>query len=213
MLVLFVEECIVEQRSPEWFAARLGIPTASMFEAVLAKTKSGYAATRDNYMSDLICERLTGEREESYINKAMQDGIDREPEARSALEMLGVTVVEVGFLRHPTIDTGCSPDGLIEEDGMVEIKCPLKATHKRTLLTGMPSKHIPQVQGQMWIAGRQWCDFVSYHPLFPDSMRLYVERIKRDNAYISTLESEIVKFLREMQEDINKLENRYAKCK
>ena len=198
----------MEQRSEEWFAARLGIPTASRYKDLLAKTKSGYSTSRQNYVAQLVCERLTGKREESYQNAAMQWGTEQEPFARMALEARGIMVEEVGFVRHPTIDTGCSPDGLIDADGMVEIKCPITATHIDTLLNGFPSGHVAQVQGQMWVCDRQWCDFVSYDPRLPKGMDFFVDRIDRDQAYIDTLETEVCKFLNEINDTIATLQEK-----
>lgn len=200
----------MEQRTEEWFAARLGKATASKFKDIMAKTKSGPAATRKNYLAQLVCERLTGSKDEGYINAAMQRGIDIEPQARMAYEsMTGEIVEEVGFIDVPTMMAGCSPDGLVGDDGMIEIKCPNAATHIETLLNGMPSEHIPQVQGQMWVAGRKWCDFVSYDDRLPENMRLYVERIHRSDSYISDLVAEIKSFLGEVDSTVAKLKEKF----
>lgn len=191
----------IAQRSPEWFAARLGIATASMFSAVLAKIKTGEAAERRNYRAQLVVERLTGKPVDTYQNAAMLHGTEQEPFARMAFAANTSAIVEeVGFLRHATIDAGCSPDGLIDEDGMIEIKCPFQtAIHIETLKNGMPREHIPQVQGQMWIAGRQWVDFVSFDPRMPERLQLFVQRIARDDEYITNLGKEIAAFMEEVK--------------
>ena len=155
----------IEQRTDEWFAARLGKVTASRVADVMAKTKTGYSASRDNYMAQLVVERITGERAESFTNAAMQWGTDQEPFARAAYEAAkDVMVEEEGFVPHPTIQmAGASPDGLVNDDGLVEIKCPNTATQIETLLTGaIPSKYVAQMQFQMACTGRAWCDFVRH---------------------------------------------------
>lgn len=189
------------QRSPEWFAARLGIATASRFNAVLAKIKTGESAERRNYRAQLVVERLTGKQVETYQNAAMQHGTEQEPFARMAFAAnTSVIVEEVGFLRHAEIEAGCSPDGLIDEDGMIEIKCPFQtAIHIDSLKNGMPKEHVPQVQGQMWIAGRQWVDFVSYDPRMPEKLQLFVQRIQRDDEYIANLSKEVAAFMEEVK--------------
>jgi putative phage-type endonuclease len=187
------------QRSPEWYFARLGRVTASRAADVLATIKSGEAATRKNYRSQLVCERLTAEPEESFETDAMRWGTEQEPFARMAFEASkGLLVQEVGFIQHPELMAGASPDGLIDDDLLVEIKCPGKSAHIDTLEKGMPSKHIPQVQFQMWITGRKACWFVSYHPKFPQELQLFTQLIPRDDAYIANLEAEVRKFLGEV---------------
>jgi putative phage-type endonuclease len=180
---------------------------------MVARTKSGYGASRANYAAQLIAERLTGVVAESYTNAAMQHGTDTEPEARSAYEFYhGVTVEQVAFVPHPTIpDAGCSPDGLVGDDGMVEIKCPMTATHLDTLLgQSTPAKYIDQMQFQMACASRKWCDFVSYDPRLPEHMRLFVRRVSRDDNRIAELETEAVLFLKEIASKIEQLENIYG---
>lgn len=197
------------QGSPEWFAERCGLATASRFKDVLAKVKSGEAAGRRNYRAQLVCERLTGTPADSFSNAAMQWGTETEPLARMAFEAAtGALVEEVGFIKHPAIMAGASPDGLIDHDGMVEIKCPNTATHIDTLLNGMSPDHLPQIQGQIWIAEREWVDFVSYDPRMPEKMRLHVQRVKRDNGYIGNLEAEVTVFLSEVDALIVKLNER-----
>jgi putative phage-type endonuclease len=201
------------QGSPEWFALRLGKVTASRVADIVAKTKSGYSASRANYMAQLVAERLTGTVAESYTNAAMQHGTETEPEARAAYEFYqGVTVQEVAFVTHPTIDqAGCSPDGLVVDDGLVEIKCPQTAGHLETLLgQAVPGKYDTQMQFQMACTGRKWCDFVSYDPRMPENMRLFIKRVPRDDARIKELESEIAAFLLEMAVKLSQLNSLYG---
>jgi hypothetical protein len=200
----------MHQGTPEWFAARCGLATASKFKDVLATIKSGEAATRRNYRAQLVCERLTGTVQESFQNEAMRWGTDNEPFARIAYEARGNIVQEVGFIRHASLMAGASPDGFVGDEGSIEIKCPNTATHIDTLLNGMPPDHIPQVQGQMWIAERAWVDFVSYDPRLPENMQLYVQRIHRDEDYIKNLEKEVAKFLTEVDQTIEQLTRKAA---
>lgn len=196
----------MEQRSEEWFNARLGKVTASRVADVLAKIKSGESASRRNYKIQLVSERLTGEKQETYINQAMQDGIDREFYARERYVQQFGEVEEVGFIQHPTLEAGASPDGLVGDDGLIEIKCPLGTTHTETLMTQeVPSKYIPQIQWQLRCTGRKWCDFVSYNPMFPEHLQLFVKRVEADEQYQLMLEKEIGDFLIEIQTIIDKL--------
>jgi hypothetical protein len=138
----------------------------------------------------------------------MLHGVETEPQARMAYEAFkGVLVDEMGFIDHPSIQYfGCSPDGLVEEDGLVEIKCPNSKTHLSTLLNGkIPTKYIPQVQTQMAVMNRQWCDFVSFDPRLPEDLQLFVVRVNRDDEYIAKLEEEVVAFLNEVNETVTKL--------
>ena len=196
----------MEQRSEEWFQARLGKVTASRVADVLAKIKSGESASRRNYKIQLVSERLTGERQESYINQAMQDGIDREQFAKDRYVQEHGEVEEVGFMQHPTLEAGASPDGLVGEDGIIEIKCPMGGTHTESLMSqDVPSKYIPQIQFQLRCSGRKWCDFVSYHPMFPKHLQLFVKRVEADEVYQAELDKEIELFLVEVQTIIDKL--------
>jgi putative phage-type endonuclease len=200
----------IEQRSDAWFTARLGKVTASRVADVIAKTKSGYSASRDNYMAQLICERLTGQQGESFTNAAMTWGTETEPLARSAYEAYAdVMVEEVGFVPHPTIEmSGASPDGLVGLFGMLEIKCPNTATHIDTLLSQVvPGKYITQMQWQMACCQRQWCDFVSFDPRLPQDLQLFVKRVEFDPEYVAMLEKEVIQFLAELDDKVNKLTN------
>ena len=205
----------VIQGSPEWFAARLGRVTASRVADVIAKTKSGYSASRANYAAELVAERLTGEAAATFTNAAMQWGTEREPEARMAYEFrTDVEVEQVGFVPHPSIAmSGASPDGLIGDLGLIEIKCPNTATHIDTLLgQAVPAKYITQMQWQMGCTGRQWCDFVSFDPRLPESMRLFVKRIVRDDAVIAGLECEVAAFLTEIDRKVDDLRRIYERA-
>lgn len=195
---------MIEQGSQEWLLARAGHATASRFADVMAKVRTGEAKTRSDYRWELVTERLTGQPVPQYVSKAMQRGTLLEPEARAAYEAeTGDLVERVGFLPHPSIEwCGASPDGLIGKDGGCEIKCPDNPViHVQTIKGGMPEEHRPQVQGGMWVTGRQWWDFISYDPRMPESMQLYVERIKRDEAYIESLAAEVTRFLAEVARD------------
>jgi putative phage-type endonuclease len=199
----------MEQRTDEWFAARLGKVTGSRVSDVMAKTKSGYSATRANYMAQLICERLTGVKAESFTSAAMEWGVENEPLAVAAYEAkAGVFVEPVGFIEHPTIAlAGASPDGFTALDGLIEIKCPNSATHIDTLLNqDVDSKYIKQMQWQMACTGRQWCDFVSFDPRLPENLQLFVKRIPRDEAAIAAMEMEVTKFLAELATKVQQLE-------
>lgn len=192
-----------EQGSEVWFQCRSGIATASCFSKVLATIKSGEAAERRNYRAKLVVERLTGKTVESFQSSAMKQGTEREPFARAAYEAkTGAWVNEVGFIRHDEIDCGASPDGLIGTDGLLEIKCPELATHLSYLrLAAEPFEYTAQIQGQIWIAEREWCDFVSYNPDFPAHLRLIVRRVKRDEKAIASLKFAVPLFMTEVCEE------------
>jgi putative phage-type endonuclease len=201
----------MEQRTDEWFNARLGKVTASKVADVVAKTKSGYSASRDNYMAQLICERLTGIKADSYSNAAMEWGTETEPLARAKYEIVTNQLVqEIGFVDHYIIPmSGASPDGLVGDDGLLEIKCPNTATHFDTILSDqIPSKYLYQMQWQMDCTGRLWCDFVSYDPRSPEGLDFYCKRLMRDASIIEMLQNEVSKFLDEMQRKINILESK-----
>ena len=198
----------MEQRSSEWFSARLGKVTASRVADIVSKTKSGYSTSRANYMAELIVERLTGKAAEHYQNAAMFWGTNTEPLALSSYEdRTGGLVEEVGFVPHPTIPmSGASPDGMVNEDGLVEIKCPNTSTHIETVLgQEVPAKYLPQMQWQMACTGRDYCDFVSFDPRLPDGMKIFVRTVRRDVEMIRNLEEEVSKFLAEIEAKIEQL--------
>lgn len=203
---------MIVQGSPEWFAARLGRVTASRVADVCAKTKTGYGASRANYMAELIAERLTGSCAERFTNAAMQWGTDKEPEARALYQFTGDhDVTEIGFVDHPRIAmTGASPDGLVGDDGLVEIKAPNTSTHLDTLLgQTVADKYIIQIQWQLACTERAWCDFVSYDPRLPGEMRMFCTRVMRDGARIAELEAEVRDFLSELDGKVSALRQRY----
>lgn len=192
----------MEQRSDDWFAARLGKVTASSLYKVLAKTKTGYGADRGNYMTQLVLERVTNAKADSYMNASMQWGVDQEPFARAAYEAkTGIMVDEVGFVPHPTIEAaGASPDGLAGDDGMVEIKCPDSKTALECWLSDNPveGKYFAQMQWQMRCADRSWCDYVVFDPRMPTKAQLFVTRVTRDDEWLAATEAEVIKFLAEV---------------
>ena len=199
------------QGSPEWHAERLGRATASRFADVMAKIKTGEAAGRRNYRAQLVCERLTGTPSESFTTAAMQFGTEQEPFARAAYEaQFGELVEQVGFIQHSDLMAGCSPDGLLGDDGGLEIKVPNTATHIDTILNGFPVEHTPQIQGAMWITGRKWWDFVSFDPRMPERLQLYAFRVMRDEKLISEIEAEVRRFLNEVDETVARLMEKAA---
>lgn len=203
-------EC--EQGSPEWIAARVGKLGASMVADAVARTKTGWGASRANVMARLVVERLTGQPAESYTNAAMQWGVDMEPDARRMYEfMAGAEVQQVGLVLHPRIEwTHASPDGLVGGAGLVEIKCPTSATHMDTLLGAcIDGKYVKQMQWQLACTGREWVDFVSYDPRFPAEMQLHITRVERDAEMIATLEDEVSQFLAEAAIKVEMLQAKY----
>ena len=193
-----------EQGSPEWLAARLGIPSASMF-AKLVTTKGIWSASADAYINQLVAERLTGEREEVFQSHHMLRGTELEPDARDLYSLISdAEVTEVGFCLHDTLSAGCSPDGLVGAEGGLEIKAPAPATHVEYLRGGvLPSKYKQQVMGCLWITGREWWDFVSYHP----TMKPLIVRVERDEEYIAALEKCVTKAVNLIEENVEKFFN------
>ena len=199
------------QGSEEWRNARIGSLGASRIHDAIARTRSGWGASRANLMAELVAERLAGVPAETYINATMQRGIDIEPQARAAYAFFtDADVQEVGLVRHPSITgTHASPDGLIGADGLLEIKCPSITTHIDTLLTEkIPDKYIVQMQWQMACSGRKWSDYVSFDPRLPQKLCLYIKRIKRDDNRIKELEGLVREFLKETADKVAALEAR-----
>jgi putative phage-type endonuclease len=199
------------QGSPEWLAERVGRVTASRIADIMARTKSGYSASRANYLAELTVERLTGQQADRFISAAMEHGTQFESEARESYTFLtGNTVEQVGFVPHPSISmSGASPDGLVGKDGLVEFKCPNSATH--LLGRSVPSKYIAQMTWQLVCTGRKYCDFVSYDPRMPPDMRFFCSRMEVDHEYSIELETEVKKFLSELDARVAELMTMFRK--
>jgi hypothetical protein len=191
-----------DQGTQEWLEARLGRPSASQF-CKLVTTAGKPSASADDYISELIAERITGEREPIYVNEWMQRGTELEPEARETYEFIhGVDVEEVGFILDDSGEFGCSPDGLVGEDGGVEFKCPAPKNHIAWSRKGVcPSKHYAQVQGCLYITGRKWWDFMSYHP----EMKPFIVRVERDEEFIEKLAEQISLAVEEIKSEVRNL--------
>jgi len=198
-----------DQRSDEWFEARLGRATGSRFNDAIATIRNGYAAARKNYLAELVVERLTGRHEDIYMSPAMEWGTLAEPVARLQYMLsTGNDVEETGFWQHDTLMAGASPDGFVGDDGLLEIKAPNTATHLETLMKKkLPRQYEAQVQGQMWITGREWCDFVSYDPRLDGNAQMIIIRVPRDDEYITSLEEEIEQFLTEVDQMVEFVKN------
>lgn len=199
------------QGSPEWFAARIGRVTASRISAVMSKGRSGDASkTRAAYMGELIAETLTGQPANAFQGNAdTERGTELEPDARAVYELRqGVMVQSVGLVIHPTIErAGASPDGLVDADGLLEIKCPRTHTHLDYLLgQEPPSAYVPQMAWQCACTGRAWVDFASYCPAMPDDLRLFVVRYAPSGTYIKELETAVTEFLKEMDEKLTRVQ-------
>lgn len=183
------------QRTDNWYQDRLGKVTASNVYKVLSKGE-----TRKTYMYELLAERLNGQQD-SFISDYMQRGVDLEPEAKAVYSTeTGFLIDEVGFIAHPKIESfGASPDGLIETDGLIEIKCPKLTTHLKTITTDkIKSEYIYQMQTQLICTGREWCDFVSYHPNV--SAPLFIKRVDRNDEIATIIEISTIEFLNELDE-------------
>ena len=200
------DRVVVQQGSPEWFALRAGKVTASRVADILAKTKTGPSASRQNYLIELALQRTTGIIQESYTNAAMEWGTQTEPQARVAYEVNTNNFVDqVAFIDHPNIAWfGCSPDGLVSDRGLVEIKCPNSATHWEYFKSKEPpKKYFIQMQAQMAVSGRDWCDFISFDPRMPDRSQLLIVNVPRDPEFILFMEAEIKQFLSEVEVEVN----------
>ena len=198
----------IEQGSPEWFALRAGKVTASRVADILAKTKTGPSASRQNYLIELALQRTTGIIQESYTNAAMEWGTQTEPQARVAYEVNTNNFVDqVAFIDHPNIAWfGCSPDGLVSDRGLVEIKCPNSATHWEYFKAKKaPNKSVIQMQTQMAVTGRDWCDFVSFDPRMPERSQLLIVRVDKDETFIKLMEDEVKQFLSEVEIEVKQM--------
>ena len=200
-------EC--EQGTAEWIKLRIGKVTGSRMADVLSELKKGgEAAARRNYRTEIICEVLTGSAVEHYVSPEMIWGTEQEPFARAAYEMANDCMVEtIGFALHPSLERfGASPDGLVGDDGLVEIKCPNTATHVGYLLAkSVPEEYQPQMLAEMACTGRHWCDFVSFDPRLPKHLQLFVKRFERDDRRIAELEQKVKFFLDEVDNVLGEL--------
>jgi len=199
---------MIAQGTPEFFAQRLGHVTASMMSHVLAVGKSGEALTRKNYRLQLVAERMSGKVAESFSSSATEFGIATEPLARMQYESYAGTLVDLApFCTHPSIKwVGASPDGFVN-DGLLEIKCPNTQTHLSYRLDNRcPLRYVDQIQCQLWCTERDWADFVSFDPRLPERLQLFVFRVQRDDRLIRDMQKETIKFLSEVEQTINKLE-------
>ena len=197
---------MIEQGTDAWLQLRLGKVTASRVADIIAKTKTGVSASRGNYLIELALQRVTGNIEPMYTNDAMAWGTATEPQARVDYEVkTGNFVDQIAFVEHPTIEWfGCSPDGLVGNDGLIEIKCPNSATHWATIKDKKPpNKYVIQMQTQMACTNRQWCDFVSFDPRMPERSQLFICRVERDQTMIDEIEAEVMKFLSEVESEVN----------
>ena len=202
----------MEQRSPEWYAARCGSLGASQVQDAIARTKTGWGASRGNLRAQLVLERLTGQPSDTFQTAAMLHGIETEPEARTAYEFMhDAAVTEVGLVKHPRIEwTHASPDGLIGDDGLIEIKCMQPKAHIELLESEkIPLKYLTQMAWQMACTGRAWCDFAAYQPSFPAPMQLWVRRVERHDDSIAALESQVAEFLAEVAASVESLKAKY----
>jgi len=197
------------QGSEDWFLTRCGKATASEFSSILAK---GQGKMRASYLKKVVAERLTKKPGDTYRNVHMDRGAEQEPLARMAYELkTGNIVQQVGFVEHDSLMAGCSPDGLIDQDGGAEIKCVIPTVQLETILAGgYPNEHKAQVQGNLWLTGRQWWDFCSYSPDMPGNLRTYILRVLPEADYIASLEAEVRKFLDEVDAIVEKLQRRAA---
>lgn len=202
----------VGQGSPEWHAARVGRVTASRIVDVMATIKTGEAASRRDYKWQIVAEILTGKPAEGgFFNQAMQWGVEQEPFARAAYELRYETLVDqIGLVPHPRIArAAASPDGLVGDDGLIEIKCPKTVTHLTTLAEGkIPNEYQLQMCWQMACTGRKWCDFTSFDPRLPDELQLCVIRFHRDEDRIACIEQNVERFLDEVDAMIQTLRER-----
>ena len=199
---------MIEQGTPEWHQMRLGKVSASRMADLLAKTKTGFSASRAKYMAQLLCERMTGQPTEFFITPAMQRGTEIEPVARAAYEAENlVSVEQVAWVEHPTISlAGCSPDGFVGEHGLIEIKCKEIHNHLDSILNDkIDPDHQAQMMWQMACTGRQWCDYVCFDDRAPEGLQLFVKRLHRDEEKIKAMEDEVIKFLKDLESMIQKL--------
>ncbi|UNE54918.1 lambda exonuclease family protein [Bartonella machadoae] len=207
----------MEQRSAQWFQARLGKVTASNVYNILSKTAKGLPTSKyEDYKIKLITERLTGEISPHYETEDMRWGIEHEDDALQEYGFIyDANIIKCGFIPHPSIEmAGASPDGLIGEDGLIEIKCPRSATHMRFCIDEeIKPEYLAQMQFQMACTGRQWCDFVSYDPRFTHQsshLRMKVKRVHRDDEQINSINQAVEAFLTQIEQEIQKISTKAA---
>jgi putative phage-type endonuclease len=204
----------IPQGSDAWKALRCGKVTASKVADIIARTKSGYGASRANYRTAIVLERMTGTVQDCFVTPAMMHGTLTEPEACDAYSQHMLCKLEtVGFVDHPTIPlAGASPDRIVGDDGLLEAKCPQPTAHLDVLLSGkVPEKYITQINWQLaCMPERKWCDFISYSPAFPEPMQLFVQRVPRDDEAIAELEREVTAFLAEVEQTVAALQARFG---
>lgn len=216
--MLAVNYVDVEQQSPEWFEMRKGMVTGSMVRNAIARMKKqpkdgvAYMQCREDYMVDIVTTRITGEMSARYVSKAMEEGIEREPDALQAYEAkTGEMVIPGGFIYHPEIQWyGTSPDGLVGDDIVIEAKCPTQATHARYIreylqaikkgIQYVPEEYVPQVKSHLGCSNRSLCHFISFNPGFPKGSRLLISPWSRDKGAIAAQEAEVALFLNEAEQ-------------
>ena len=202
----------LEQRVPEWHAARVGMLTGTCAADMLATIKSGEAAARRDLRTRLVVERLTGQLQEEggFVSKDMQRGSDLEGDAIAAYELASENMVQpVGFLAHLELPAGCSPDGQVSDySGIVEVKVPKSATHLGYLRSGkVPTAYLHQITHNLWISGAAWCDFISFHPRFPEAVRLFVRRVHRADVDLKAYELAVRLFLGEVDRELAEVQS------
>ena len=198
----------IAQRTAEWHAMRCGKVTASRVSDVMSKTKAGWSKARETYMFEILAERLTGIQEEGFASYAMKRASEMEPEARDFYAFSRDADIElVPFIDHSDIAMyGCSPDGLVGDDGLIEIKCLDAKNHITVMETGeIDKKYMAQMQSQMDCTDRKWCDFVSYDPRFPADLRMCVIRVPRDNGLIGDMRSMVKEFIADIDKRVLRL--------
>lgn len=196
------------QQSEEWHMARLGRVTASRLSDVMARTKTGFGASRETYKTELLVEMCTNKPTEHFVNSYMEWGIENEPQARDRYQFINdCEVTETGFVVHPECDQfGASPDGLVGDDGLIEIKCPMTKTHIQTILTKkIPRKYMLQMQGQMMCTGRKWCDFVSFDPRVTGDMQIYMQRVEFCQDTADMIGKDVWEFICDLNNDHREL--------
>lgn len=199
---------MIEQGTPEWHTLRCGKVTASRVADIMRKTKSGVSASRQRYLGELVAERLTGVPHQGFKSPDMEWGNANEDNARQFYAFMNDVELEtIAFVPHPTIEfAGASPDRLVGNDGLLEIKAPAIHTHIETLLTGViEPDYQKQMTWQLACTGRQWVDYCSYEPRLPENLRMFTKRFERNEAEIKTMESEVERFLAEVEDTIHQL--------